>query len=153
MDSSHKDVQGLALSLAQFRDAMIQAESVGLFGAAAAAHANQVVTKSSGIDLLDYLKLTGALSPFAHPVFSPTDLAKRIGVTVFAFNKALVELGLQAKADRKGWKVTQQGERYGSYLPASRGSASGEPEMRLRWKDSVIEPVQTFLKSKEQAGA
>lgn len=108
--------------------------------------ANRATETVTGVNLLQVLG-TSALVAEEQVAqhFTATDLGQRLGISGRAFNKLLVEKGLQVEVrDAKGaihWKPTRRGEAFAVLVDTNKKHSDGAPVQQLRWLDSVMREV------------
>lgn len=107
----------------------------------ARAAAMELIGNAYGVDLAPLRQL---LPAEANPGYlNATKLAERIGMKngkgnpdAKGVNAKLCALGLQTKPDKKNWRLTPEGRKYGEEKPYTRGGHSG---YQIAWSDKVFD--------------
>lgn len=111
----------------------------------ARAAAMELIGNAYGVDLAPLRQL---LPAEANPGYlNATKLAERIGMKngkgnpdAKGVNAKLCALGLQTKPDKKNWRLTPEGRKYGEEKPYTRGGHSG---YQIAWSDKVFDVLGT----------
>jgi len=69
--------------------------------------------------------------------FTPTELGRRLGISAQAFNRLLMEHGLQEKRDGQ-WCPTDAGKAFSVLLQVHKKQLAGTDVHQLKWKESVL---------------
>ncbi|MFF2048832.1 hypothetical protein ACFVUR_13375 [Stenotrophomonas bentonitica] len=69
--------------------------------------------------------------------FTPTELGRRLGISAQAFNRLLMEHGLQEKRDGQ-WCPTETGKAFSVLLQVHKKQLAGTDVHQLKWKETVL---------------
>lgn len=125
----------IAQLAAEFEAACSLAERCGLSGNQALLSAARAVAKTSGVDPIQLLGLTGLRGEQAH--FSPRELGRHLGITAREVNLRLADLGLQRRVDAT-WVPTVVGRPFAVVLDVGKHHGDGAPVTQLRWTVGVL---------------
>ncbi len=120
---------------AEFEAACGLAERCGLSGNQALLSAARAVAKTSGVDPIQLLGLTGLRGEQAH--FSARELGRHLGITAREVNLRLAEIGLQRRVDTT-WVPTAAGQPFAVILDVGKHHSDGAPVTQLRWTMGVL---------------
>ncbi|WP_454280472.1 antA/AntB antirepressor family protein [Sphingomonas sp. Marseille-Q8236] len=121
------------------------AKMIGLNGNQAALSANRATVAMTGIDTLGLLGVTHMDAPQNEALLSPSDLARRAGISsAQKVNDRLCQIGLQmAFRDARGkpyYEPTDAGIRAGAVMQdTGKHHGNGTPIRQLRWAGSVAD--------------
>lgn len=92
------------------------------------------------------LQLSGVklISGNQEPLYSPTQLGERLGISAVIVNLLLKELQYQQKKFGK-WELTESGKAYGVYVDSPRKLGNGSIRW-INWRPSVENKLRSLIK-------
>src|SRR5690625_1525513 len=121
--------------LSEFDAACALAARCGLSGNQLLLSASRAVAKTSGVDPLQLLGVTGLEG--AHVHFTPRQLGRHLGMTAREVNLRLFSLGMQDRISGT-WVPTEAGTEHAVLLDVGKHHGDGTPVTQLRWKLSIL---------------
>ena len=107
----------------------------------AAISANNAVVKVTGTNLLHLLGQTHLEAENQSTLwFTPTELGKRLGVSVRQFNLLLAEAGLQARQGEQ-WEPTDEAQNLYRLFDTGKSHSDGTPVVQVKWSSEVLEQI------------
>lgn len=122
----------------EFRAIYGIARLIGMEKNKAAISANHATIRTTGVDMLDMLGAKKLLAEKQVSYFTPSQLGERLNMSGQAFNKVLVELGLQEKRSDQ-WCPTEIGEEYSCIVDTGKRHNSGKMITQLHWYENVMD--------------
>lgn len=89
----------------------------------------------SGEDLTVFKKLIPS-AEHETGFLNATMIGEKIGLPAKKVNVLLADKGLQYKNEKKQWRLTDEGKKYGEEFPFKR---NGHSDYQIRWSDMIIE--------------
>jgi len=122
--------------------AKILSENTGVKEGIAFAIAIERTEELSGEDLTVFKKL---IPPAEHETgfLNATMIGKKIGFLAKEVNVLLADNGLQYRNEKKQWRLTEEGKKYGEEFPFKR---NGHSDYQIRWNDTIIEFIDEKAK-------
>lgn len=115
--------------------AKILSENTGVKEGIAFAIAIERTEELSGEDLTVFKKLIPS-AKHETGFLNATMIGERIGLSAKKVNALLTDKGLQYKNEKKQWRLTDEGKKYGEEFPFKR---NGHSDYQIRWSDTIIE--------------
>ena len=127
----------------EYRGLLSIARTTGLKGNMAIIAAARGTKELTGTNPLELIGQTHLINEEQERYSTPTELGQRhFSESGQAFNKRLMQAGLQTRQVGGSWTVTAAGQRYGKLMDTARRHSDGAPVLQLKWLDSVVEHLQ-----------
>lgn len=124
----------------EFRAIFGIARLIGLDKNTAAISANQGTAALTGTNMLQLMGHTHLVTPTQAICYTPTELGHRFVQSARAFNRRLVEAGLQESISGH-WVPTAKGRVHAVVLDTGKSHSTGTPIQQVKWLDSVLSEV------------
>ncbi len=115
--------------------AKILSENTGVKGGIAFAIAIERTEELSGEDLTVFKKLIPS-AEHETGFLNATMIGEKTGLPAKKVNVLLADKGLQYKNEKKQWRLTNEGKKYGEEFPFKR---NGHSDYQIRWSNTIIE--------------
>jgi prophage antirepressor-like protein len=89
------------------------------------------------------------VAPVQETTLIPTSIGKLLGVGPKPVNIALIAAGLQVPNSDSGYKLTEEGKRYGMYVYTQKSHNRGTPVEQIKWYETVVDVVKKYLPTKK----
>lgn len=125
----------IAKLLSEFEAACALAARCGLSGNQLVLSACRAVSKTSGVDPMQLLGLSGLEGASVH--VSPRQLGRHLGMSARDVNLRLAGLGMQERISGT-WVPTAAGQDHAVVLDVGKHHGNGTPVTQLRWKLTIL---------------